>query len=181
MAAVLPLFQTINEMDAVKKVLIPTDFSVKSLNLLLEFLKQASSGKFEIILAHGYDVSNSFSEMLFYSEHKILAKLLTKEFKESCHLIENTYQSRLHKFRFSILTGNGKRYVRNYVEANKIDLVVCPKEYKMKFRSGNSFDLQPYLKTSNVEVLVMDRSQKVVSELENTEQLADILLSNIGQ
>jgi len=168
-------------MDAVKKVLIPTDFSVKSLNLLLEFLKQTTSDKYEVILGHGYDVSNSFSEMLFYSEHRILTKLLTREFRESCHLIENTYKSRLHKFRFSILTGNGKRYVRNYIEANKIDIVVYSKGYRMKFRSGSSFDLQPYLKDSKVEVMTIEHSQKVVPELENTEQLADILLSNIGQ
>lgn len=181
MAAVLSLFQIINEMDAVKKVLIPTDFSVKSLNLLLEFLKQTPSDKYEIIMAHGYDISNSFSEMLFYSEHKILTKLLTKEFRESCHLIENTYRSRLYKFKFSILTGNGKRYVQNYISSNKIDIVVCSNGYKMKFRSRNSFDIQPYLKTSKAEVLMMDHSQRIVSELENTEQLADILLSNIGQ
>lgn len=167
-------------MSAIKKVLIPTDFTVKSLNVLLELLKQDSSSRYEVVLAHGYDIPNSIPELLFYSEHKIISKLQSEEFRESCKLIENSYQSRLISIRFGILTGNNKRYVRNYLAANDITLLALSKEYKMKFKSKNSFDLKSYLKTSKIEMMFMNHAQKTVSELEDTEQLADVFLSNIG-
>ena len=148
-------------MSAVKKVLIPTDFNVKSLNVLLEFLRRNPNDQFEVILAHGYDMSYSF--------------------RESCKLIENTYQSKLTKLKFSILTGSTKRYVRNYVEANNIDFIVCCNDYKMKFKSRDSFNLLPYLKATKVEIINILNTQNVVTELEHSEQLADIFLSSIEQ
>ena len=176
------MFQTLCEiMSAVKKVLIPTDFNVKSLNVLLEFLRRNPNDQFEVILAHGYDMSYSFRDLLFYSEYKILKKIQSDEFRESCKLIENTYQSKLTKLRFSILTGSTKSYVKNYVEANNIDLIVCCNDYKMKFKSSDSFNLLPYLKATNVEIINIENTQNVVTELEHSEQLADIFLSSIEQ
>lgn len=168
-------------MNAVKKVLIPTDFNVKSLNVLLEFLRRNPADQFEVTLANGYDMSYSISDLLFYSEYKLLKKIQSEEFRESCKLIENTYQSRLTKIKFGILTGSTKRYVKNYLEANKIDCIVCSNDYKMKFKSKNSFNLLPYLKASKVELINIESTQNVVSELEHSEQLADVLLSGIEQ
>lgn len=168
-------------MNAVKKVLIPTDFNVKSLNVLLEFLKRNPTDQFEIILAHGYDMSYSISDLLFYSEYKLLKKIQSEEFRESCKLIENTYQSRLTKVKFSILTGSTKRYVKNYVTANNIDLIVCCNDYNMKFKSKDSFNLLPYLKASKIELINIENTNNIVSELEHSEQLADIFLSSVEQ
>lgn len=168
-------------MSTVKKVLIPTDFNVKSLNVLLEFLRRNPNDQFEVILAHGYDMSYSISDLLFYSEYKLLKKIQSEEFCESCKLIENTYQSKLVKLKFSVLTGSTKRYVKNYVQANNIDLIVCCHDYKMKFKSRNSFNLLPYLKSAKVEVVNIENTQNVVTELEHSEQLADVFLSSVEQ
>lgn len=163
-------------MSAVKKVLIPTDFNVKSLNVLLEFLRRNPNDQFEIILAHGYDVSYSFRDLLFYSEYKILKKIQSEEFRESCKLIENTYQSRISKLKFAVLTGSNKRYVKNYLELNDINFIVCCNNYKMKFKSKDSFNLLPYLKSTKVEIINIENTQNVALELEHSEQLADIFL-----
>jgi len=168
-------------MNEVKKVLIPTDFNVKSLNVLLEFLRRNPTGHFEVTLAHGYDMSHSITDLLFYSEYKVFRKIQSEEFRESCKLIENTYQSRLTKIKFGILTGNTKRYVKNYLETNKIDCIVHSNDYKMKFKSKDSFNLLPYLKISKIELINIENTQNIVSELEHSEQLADVLLSGIEQ
>ena len=71
--------------------------------------------------------------------------------------------------------------MKNYVEANNIDLIVCCNDYKMKFKSSDSFNLLPYLKATNVEIINIENTQNVVTELEHSEQLADIFLSSIEQ
>jgi len=51
----------------------------------------------------------------------------------------------------------------------------------MKFKSRDSFNLLPYLKTTKVEIINIENTQNVVTELEHSEQLADIFLSSIEQ
>jgi hypothetical protein len=167
-------------MKAVRKVLIPTDFTVKSLNLMLHFIKNNTEDRFDILLAHGYSPSSSITDLLFFSKPKLISKLQTSEFEESCQLIQNTYRSRLRRVQTDIITGFSKRYFDSYVEANDIDLMVLPQDYKFKLSSSNAFDICPYIAKSKVEVVPLQYTHKVVHELEKTEQVADLFLSNVG-
>jgi len=164
-------------METVKKIVIPTDFSVKSLNLVVDVIKKYPSSLLDIVLVHGYETSNSISDLLFFSKGKVLEKLQTSEFKKSCKLIQNTYQSRINSFKIDLITGDCRRYFNNYIEINAVDEVVLPVGNKMKLKGSQSFHLNHLISHSKCSVLSLDYAHKLVLELENTEQLANLFLS----
>jgi len=164
-------------METVKKIVIPTDFSVKSLNLVVDVLKAHPNSLLDIVLIHGYEANNSIAELLFFSKGKILEKLQTSEFKKSCKLIQNTYQSRLNSLKVDLITGDCQRYFNNYVQLHAVDEVILPVGNKMKLKNCQSFQLNHLLMRAKIPVSKMAYEHKVVLELEHTEQLANLFLS----
>lgn len=164
-------------MKAVKKVLFPTDFSIRSLNIVLDYVKN-SDALLDITLVHGYENSNSILDMLFESKSKKLGKLQTTEFDESCKLIQNTHHSKINSFQIEILPFSTRRYFNNFVEANQFDSLVCPQGFKAVHTHKNSFDLIPLISKSRYNVEKVDCTPQVSMRVPQHEQVADLFLSN---
>ncbi len=133
-----------------KTILIPTDFSVQSLNILKSILgNNSSKTKFDIILIHGFRLSDSIMDLLFYSKHQQINTLTTSEFKEACGVIKNKYDSQINSLTIDLFTGFNVSSFNNYLEANKIEeIFVSDKE--MTLTNKSSFDLSKYIKKCNI-------------------------------
>ena len=133
-----------------KKILIPTDFSVQSLNILKSILSNNSSKtRLDIILIHGFRLSDSIMDLLFYSKHQQISALTTSEFKEACGVIKNKYDSQINSLTIELFSGFNVSAFNNYLEANKIDeIFISDKE--MTFTNKSSFDLSHYIKKCRI-------------------------------
>lgn len=166
-------------MKTVKKVLVPTDFTVKSLNLVVDVIENADDEQLEIVLLHGISPSDSISDMLFTSRSKVLRSLQTTEFIDSCNLIKNKFQSRIKSMYADVITGNSRAYFNNYIEANGIDEVYLPVSYKMNFRNKRSFDVCSLLKNVPVKTIEIDWTQYLVHHTVPTGQVADLFFARV--
>lgn len=164
-------------MKAVKKVLFPTDFSIRSLNVVLDYVKN-SNELLDITLVHGYENSNSIFDLLFETKSKKMGKLQTNEFEESCKLIQNTHQSKIKYLNIEILPFSTRRYFNNFVEANKFDSLVCPQGFQTIQTNKNSFDLIPLISKSRYNVEKIDCTAQFSIKVSQQEQVADLFLSN---
>lgn len=136
-----------------KTVLIPTDFSIASLNIVKNYLNgQPADVKLNIILLHGLHQTDSITGLLFYSKSRMLDELTSKEFNEGCHVLKNKYASQIRSIRKDVFSGFTQAAFNNYAEANKIDEVCIPILYNPKFKSKSSFDLLPYIKASKLRI-----------------------------
>ncbi|MBP7642450.1 MAG: hypothetical protein KA767_03880, partial [Saprospiraceae bacterium] len=66
-----------------KRILIPTDFNVESLNTMKRALERVDDGDVEVILFYSEYLSDSITEMLFYNPEKRLNELITPVFEEA--------------------------------------------------------------------------------------------------
>ena len=164
-------------MSAIKKVLIPTDFSIRSLNILLEYVRN-SEDQLDITLAHGYESSISIVDMLFNNKTKKLEQLQSTDFQESCKLIENTYQSKINQLKVELIPFASRRYFNNYIDANAFDLLICPNGFQSKNTAKGSFDLVPYISKSKFNKQRVDATPKISLEIQQKERVADLFLSN---
>jgi hypothetical protein len=136
-----------------KTVLIPTDFSISSLNIVKNYLKgQPADVKLNIILLHGLHQTDSITSLLFYSKSRMLDELTSKEFNEGCHVLKNKYASQIRSIRKDVFSGFTQAAFNNYAVANRIDEVCIPILYNPQFKNKNSFDLLPYIKASNLPI-----------------------------
>ncbi|HMO60607.1 MAG TPA: hypothetical protein PKC39_04360 [Ferruginibacter sp.] len=135
-----------------KKILLPTDFSIESLNLLKSILSQNNDGwKYDIVLLHGVTLTSSISELLFFSKASLIQSLTNTDFEDACNVLKNKYASHINSIRKDIFTGFTQTSFNNYVEANRFDMACIPASYKLQIKSSKSFDVVPFIKKSKLK------------------------------
>jgi hypothetical protein len=134
----------------VKKILIPIDFRIESLNTLKYALEERKQEKSSVILMYSAFSSDSISDLLFYNPAKIIEALASSHFNDAITIIKNTYESSLHSLKIELFHGLNRNAFLNFYEAHGIDLVYLPKDYYLK-PYKNGFDPIPLIKKSNVQ------------------------------
>jgi hypothetical protein len=134
----------------VKKILIPIDFRIESLNTLKYCLEERKQEKSSIILMYSSYKSDSITELLFYKPTEIIDSLVSTNFTDAINIIKNTYESSLDFFKIELFHGLNKNAFLNFYEAQEIDLVYLPKDYCLKPHK-NGFDPIPLIKKSKVD------------------------------
>lgn len=135
-----------------KRVFIPTDFSIQSLSIINQLIEESSNTVYEIVLIHGYQTSNSITDLLFFSKQKMIEKLQKSAFVKAYEVIKNANQSSISSIRLDIIPFKRNLYIKNFFENNKIDSFIIPSTPQFHFESKNSFDLIPYIKKSRIPV-----------------------------
>ena len=136
----------------VKKILIPIDFKIESLNTLKYALEERKQEKSCIILMYSAYSSDSITELLFYNPAKIIKALTSPHFNDAINIIKNTYESSLHSIQIELFHGLNRNAFLNFYEAHGIDLVYIPKDYYLKPHK-NGFDTIQLIKEANVQYI----------------------------
>ncbi|MDA3613701.1 hypothetical protein [Polluticaenibacter yanchengensis] len=128
-------------------ILIPTDFSIGSLQVLKEFLnKQEDNSKVNIIFAAGYTTSSSISDLLFFSKHRIIKTLNLDAFDDAVKIIENKYNNKVNLTKIEFFTGWNQRSFINFLEGNDVDQIIYSKEEQLKSIHKSWFDITPLVR-----------------------------------
>ncbi|MFY7816188.1 MAG: hypothetical protein ACOVRK_13485 [Chryseobacterium taeanense] len=132
-----------------KTILIATDYSLESLNILKKVLREKDASEdqnqYNILLVSGYDMGDSIRDLLFNTKSTIFNKLRPQEFCEAYAIIKNKYPHLINKISCDIFTGSFQRTFNNYVKAENIEEAYYSPAIKSK--GDGKFDLIPYLKS----------------------------------
>ena len=134
----------------VKKILIPTDYKIESLNTLKYSLEERKQEKSSVILMYSAYNSDSITDLLFYNPTKIVEALVNSNFNDAINIIKNTYETSIHSFKIELFHGLNLNAFLNFYESHGIDLVYLPKDYCLK-PYKNGFDPIPLIKKSKVQ------------------------------
>jgi len=131
-----------------KTILIATDYSLESLNILKKVLKEKDASEdqnqYNILLVSGYDTGDSIRDLLFNTKSTIFNKLRPQEFCDAYGIINNKYPHLINKIVCDIFTGSFQRTFNNYVNAENIEEAYYSPSIKSKGKG--KFDLIPYIK-----------------------------------
>jgi hypothetical protein len=164
-----------------KTLLIPTDFTVKSLNLVKIALQenQDKSDKLRIILIHGLMAPTSITDLLFFSKSKILAELETPEFQASCKMLIGKFDEKIERMTIDLFSGYNQSAFENYLEGNQVDEVYVPLNYKMKQAHRSSFDLTPFFTKSKLLLRKVDwKNLEVPAHQDRENELAELFFTH---
>lgn len=134
-----------------KTILIATDYSLESLNILKKVLKEKNDAEdntqYNILLVSGYDMGDSIRDLLFNTKSTVFSKIRSKEFCDAYSIIKNKYPHLVKNIVCDIFTGSFQRAFNNYVKAQNIEEAYYTSSLKEKNQKGK-FDLSPYIKKS---------------------------------
>ncbi|WP_312079266.1 hypothetical protein [Chryseobacterium sp.] len=137
----------------IKTILIATDFSLESLNIMKKVLREKNATdndfQYKILLVSGYDAGDSIRDLLFNSKGKVFSKIRSKEFVEASGIIKNKYPHLVNKIQCDVFTGNFQRTFDQYLKAAEVDEAYYSDSLKESNNNGK-FDLAPFLKKTNL-------------------------------
>ncbi|MEH6308120.1 hypothetical protein RYH73_20860 [Olivibacter sp. CPCC 100613] len=114
-----------------KKILIPTDFSGKSLDILTDYLLSSNENKVSVLFFSVVKLSDSITDLLLLSKRTKEIELIPKSFENYCNCIQNEFE-RIEDVRFEYFYGNTIALFRNFLDANCIDEIVYDPAIKLQ-------------------------------------------------
>lgn len=146
-----------------RTILVQTDFTVNSLNLIIKALESApDSEQVTLVLGYGINLTDSITELLFFSEAKLLSALRSEHFDEALDVIRNRYSKNIRSIEFKLFSGYTNSAFKNYVSGIGITEAFVDRGLEMTLPRNRSFDINPYILKSSLpttEVL----SDKVIN------------------
>jgi len=156
-----------------KNVLIPTDFSIGSLNLVKYAAQQYDGQEMEILLVYSSSLSDSITDLLFYSPEKIMNGLITEDFKQACSILRNRFTNIVNDLKVQNFHGRTLNAFQSFIHARRIEEAFIPKSYALRMHK-NSFDPIPFIRKSGLpftEVFWLEKTGQPEKD-----QLAELFL-----
>lgn len=147
-------------------LLIPTDFSIQSLNAVHGVLAMKKNEEFKITLFHMLSMPEALPELLFRPFAQQEQRSINKDFMEACEIIQNKYGARLHSLRVKFAFWGTVAYLRNYLEGQKVDRIVLVNNMQLTKPYKTSLDCLPLLKKTGYPIDVLP--ERVISEAGET-------------
>ncbi len=151
-----------------KTILVPIDFQIESLNTLKIALKSNEENLVSAVLMYAEHLSDSITDLLFYSPNKKIESLITEDFNDALTILHNRFQQTFVDFRIEFFNGNTTSAFKNFVIANKVDEIYVPKNYQLK-STENSFNPLRLISNSGLPIFNMDWQNN--SQLSASDQL----------
>jgi hypothetical protein len=147
-----------------RTILIPTDFSSTPL-LLLKHAALSSHEKLDVIFMYSTFVSDSITDLLFYSPQKILQDAIPQEFREGCSIMQNKYPDKIMNIRYEIFHGNSIRAFEILTELNKVDQVIIATDQPFKLKRNEFNPIKLILRsTAQIEEVMMQPGTRIAEK-----------------
>ncbi|RYY55509.1 MAG: universal stress protein [Chitinophagaceae bacterium] len=136
-----------------RNVLIPTDFTVESLQIAQKALDALDHQPTNIILFHAFDINTQSPERLGGSRRLPYAELLTDEFRNGCRRLKTTYGKFLKEVNIRHMYGSTASVFRNFVDAHDVDLIILPNDFLFSKVTAGSVNPEKFFRKSGVPVV----------------------------
>lgn len=161
-----------------KTILIPTDFTVQSLNVLKAVLNQNNTKQeYDVILLHGFNSTDSIRDLLFFSKPQQIASLMNTEFEEAYEVIRNKFDSQINSLKIDLFSGYNSSAFNTYMEANGVSEIFTS-DRKPKFAHKNSFDLARFINKSRINTTIIESVSK--SSVPERGKIAEVFMNQVS-
>jgi hypothetical protein len=154
-----------------KTIMVPTDFTMESLNLF-KYVMQTTAVDVHVIFLHCMAPTDSIMELLFSGSKDLPESFITRDFKEAISIIKNRYGSHRSTEVVEVFKGRTHASFMNFLDGNKIDEIIVPKEYKFIKTRSNSVDPMTFIK--DITRRVVEVSWTGSKSTPGKNQLADL-------
>jgi hypothetical protein len=144
-----------------KHILIPTDFSIRSLRVVHHVVDRfGANGPLDIVMMHALQMPGSIMDLMMLSRRSAHYDLITEDYREACEIIKNKYASSIQSLKTEFLMGNSNGVFRNFLLYHNIDAIVCPAGEGFRKAGNNSYDPAVLIRKSKYPVFHVPLKKK---------------------
>lgn len=123
------------------RILIPSDFTLDSLDFVHQSIEESTADQIDIILVYGNKSSTSASELLGIGLEDQLDALQSASFLKACRAMYQRYQNRKLSIFTDILGTDNGHYLQHYLRGQSVDEIIIPSDYTYKKKTRNFFNV----------------------------------------
>ncbi|QWX82613.1 hypothetical protein H0I23_09030 [Cellulophaga sp. HaHaR_3_176] len=128
-----------------KKVIIPTDFSIKSLQLIAHVAQFYPDELTDVLLVYGYRISDIDDKLSHSSSSQIIRKLADGDFLEAKADMQKKFCLNINSIHLDVFTGTNSFAFQNYRDSHQIHDAIIPNKGFLKFSGSSCFDPSKYI------------------------------------
>ncbi|MET7028329.1 hypothetical protein [Sediminicola luteus] len=136
-----------------RKVLIPTDFTIESLQLIEYAILNFPDKKLDIILIAGHKLPDTRWDLTRFRTRTQVRKQLNEKFNASIHRINMEHKKNIERISFELFTGINSYAFRNFLEQLDAHDAVVPKQKTLYCEDRKWFDTTKFIK-KNVKNII---------------------------
>jgi len=134
-----------------KNILIPTDLSQKSLDVVHEVVKKNKNQQVNLYLVHMVRTPTDALELLFLKRNDLYSEV-PREFFQSINDLRSTYPNQLGQIRFEFYYGHRAGILHSIIENLEIDEICVPDNHNFLLPLEQSVNMLPLLESCPVPV-----------------------------
>lgn len=123
-----------------KHVLIPTDFSIRSLRVIHSVVEKFGHEPLTIVMMHALKMPTSIVDLMMLSRRSAHADLITADYKDACEIMRNKYASTIKDLKTEFLFGNTSGVFRNFLQYQNIDVIAYAPKEEFRLAGKDSYD-----------------------------------------
>lgn len=147
-----------------KKIIIPTDFTVESLQLIEYAILNYPDEKLDITLAFGYKIPLHEIEIIKFSAISVIHKTTSEKFLRAKKNILIEHSDRLNSINIELFCGLNSVVFQNFLSEHKIQDAIVPQNKFLCLKNNKCFDLTSLIKKNVkkvIEVELINRSVEI--------------------
>ena len=157
-----------------KHIIIPTDFSIRSLQPVHAAMDRFEGESVRISLLHLLHMPVGIPDLFTRASSALPADAIQSEFRNACEVLKNKYASRLVQLNTVIRYGSTAPFLRNLIEGMKADAVLVCDPIGLTVPTKISVDMVPLLSKLEGRVIRANRGTTVrVGEMSLSELLTE--------
>jgi hypothetical protein len=141
-------------------IIIPSDFTLSSLNIIPVLIERYPKQKLNISLVHFLQLSDSISDLLLLSRRSREYQLISDEFYAGCTMLKNDYADQIENIIPDFFYGNTIAVFKNYLEEKETDLIAMPENHNYARLTSNSFDPTILMQRSGYKIVTLKAEVK---------------------
>jgi hypothetical protein len=134
-----------------KNILIPTDFTLQSINMLDNYLESIHQKNINLVFFSVFALPESEQDIVGSSAKPHL-QVMNEPFRKACKKLKAKYDDTIATIQYKYLYGNSRQVFNNFLEYNKIDLIFCPYQH-FEFPHKKCMDPLPIIKAVKIPVI----------------------------
>lgn len=136
-----------------RNILIPTDFTIASLQLIEYALLNFPNTKLNIVLIAGFRSPDTRWTIFHFNEREQIRKQISEEFNEAKRLLIREHKEVIENITFQLFTGVNSFAFQNFLQQHEVTDAVIPKSNSIQYPSRKFFDTTKFIK-KNVKNII---------------------------
>jgi len=144
-----------------KNILIPTDFSLRSLDMVKAAVNSIQlHAPMNILLVHFFKMSDNIQELMMLSRRMKDYEHISEEYRNMMAQLQKQYPARINSIRVECFYGSTLAVFKNFLYGNGITMIAYDEHYRFAKVNKNSIDPLNIIKKSGCTLLPLNTGSR---------------------